>query len=146
MDREQALITAQLGQMRASLDRLRRLADMSDGDFYATEDNAALGNHHMQRAIQALLDISRHLVVRRRLGRTSSYAEIITRVYENGLIDRDLGQRLVELAHLRNRFVHVYWEVGASEVREVISTCVGDLEEFVRQILRSLERPGGERG
>ncbi|HOS93945.1 MAG TPA: DUF86 domain-containing protein [Armatimonadota bacterium] len=140
MNPEQALVTSQLTHMRASLERLHRLAALDDEEFYASPDNAALANHHLQRAIQAVLDIGRHLTIRRRLGRTSSYAEIIYRLYEHHLIDPDLGERLVDLAHMRNRFVHVYWEVSAQEVRQVLRERLEDLEEFIRQIVRFLDK------
>jgi len=141
-----ALVTAQLMHMRASLDRLHRLASIPAEEFLASEDYSALANHHLQRAVQAMLDIGRHIVIRRRLGRTSSYADIICRLYENGVLPTDLGERLAELARLRNRLVHVYWDVTGPDVREVLETRLEDLEDFMREIVRAIDRENGPNG
>jgi len=48
--------------VRSSLSRLRALALLSLADFRANPDHYAIAEHHLRRALQALLDIGRHVV------------------------------------------------------------------------------------
>lgn len=49
--------------IRTSLMRLESLAALSWEQFAANADNFAIAEHHLRRALQALLDLGRHAVV-----------------------------------------------------------------------------------
>ena len=61
------LILERLDILRNSVNRLNRFRELSEEAFAAHPDNYAIAEHHLRRALECLLDIGRHIVVKKRL-------------------------------------------------------------------------------
>lgn len=71
------LVADRVQTVRASLGRLRGLAAADRGAFRGSPDDYAIAEHHLRRALQALLDIGRHIVVRCGWGNPAHYRDIL---------------------------------------------------------------------
>lgn len=56
-----SLVADRAQTVRRSLARLRELAALSPEQFQAVPDSYAVTEHHLRRALQALLDLGRHI-------------------------------------------------------------------------------------
>jgi uncharacterized protein YutE (UPF0331/DUF86 family) len=81
-------------------------------------------------AIEACIDIARHVIARRRLRRPVDYADSFTSLAEAGLIDDDLAARLRDMARFRNLLVHGYATVDDDRVAAIVTGDVDDVERF----------------
>ena len=59
---------------------------------------------------------------------------------ENTVITDKAGNQLRQMAGLRNRLVHLYWEIDDEMIYEYILADLGDFDRFVHQILAFLKR------
>ena len=109
------LVTDRIQTVRASLGRLRGLSAAGREAFRDSPDEYAIAEHHLRRALQALLDIGRHIVVRSGWGNPAHYREIIIFLERHGVLAAELGEKGRSLAGYRNRLVHEYAAVDVDE-------------------------------
>jgi uncharacterized protein YutE (UPF0331/DUF86 family) len=95
----------------------------------------------MQTAIEACLDIGRHLIAREGFRYPEDNKEVFRVLAEEDVIPRDLLPRLEGMAGFRNVLVHGYAEIDDSRVYENLQERIGDFDEFARAIVAYLNRP-----
>lgn len=136
---DRVLVESRLADMRRSAIRLKELAVMDPGRLSSDPDAFAIGEHHLRRALEAVLDIGRHIVARRGLGRPADYTDIIDLLGQNGILPPELSGTIRGMAGYRNRLVHLYADVTPQELHTVIVRHLDDFQEFAQHILRYLD-------
>ncbi len=134
------LITSRLTEIRTSAQRLKRFTNLSSEEFASDPDNFAIGEHHLRRALEALLDIGRHIVAKQAMGQPKNYSEILALLGHNGVLSNDFAKQIAGMAGYRNRLVHAYAEVGPEELHTIIVDNLGDFATFEKQIVTYLKR------
>jgi uncharacterized protein YutE (UPF0331/DUF86 family) len=59
-----------------------------------------------------------------------TYADIFRELEQLGVVDGDFASRLMEMARFRNRLVHLYWELDAETVYDILQKRLDDLAAF----------------
>lgn len=121
---------------RNALGRLERLSSMSFEEFKGDPDNYAIAEHHLRRALEAVLDIGRHVVVKSGWGNPTKYREIFDFLERGGVLSATLAQSGRALAGYRNRLVHEYAAVTQDEMWEVLQTKLPDIRELLAALVR----------
>lgn len=94
----------------------------------------AAGESYLRRTLEALLDIARHVLARGFARGPAEYAEVARQLGEVGVVPGQQAERLVLMARYRNRMVHVYDEITESELYELLTQRLGDVEEVIGAI------------
>jgi uncharacterized protein YutE (UPF0331/DUF86 family) len=101
------------------------LADLES--FLGDRRNVWAAESCLRRALEALLDLGRH-VLAKGFGRgVSEYKEIATVLGELGVLGEVESRGLRVLAGYRNRMVHFYHEISEEELFEICSTRISDI-------------------
>jgi len=108
-----------------------RLADMSLEAYQADKRVRALSEHYMRLAIEAILDLGRHVIVRTGLGVPQEYRDVGRILREKGIVPPDLGDRMEAMAGMRNVLVHLYWDIDYALLYRAI---IQELDTFGRCI------------
>ena len=88
----------------------------------------------LRRALEALMDLGRH-VLAKGFGRgVTEYKEIATTLQEYGVLKDKESATLKTLAGFRNRMVHFYHEVSDRELFEICSSQFSDITDVSRAI------------
>jgi uncharacterized protein YutE (UPF0331/DUF86 family) len=97
----------------------------------------------LQLAIESCLNIGNRIIslnqLEHPLKAPQTYADIFLRLEELRVIDRELTQRLVTMAKFRNRLVHLYWEIDADKVFDIIRDNLDDFKSFEMRIVEFLK-------
>ncbi len=91
----------------------------------------AAGESYLRRALEALLDIARHMLAKGFARGPSESAEVARQLGEVQVVSREQSERLVLMARYRNRLVHGYGEVTAPELHELLTRRIGDIDEMM---------------
>lgn len=134
------LILDRLSMLRSSVNRLNKLKDLSADAFLSDPDNYAIAEHHLRRALECVLDVGRHIVVKKGFGRPRDYRSIIEILGQNHVIPAAFAKDIVGMVGYRNRLVHGYAEVTGQEMYQIIKTKLDDFARFAGYILEYLER------
>ena len=117
--------------VRRMLDGIRRLP-LDDLAAFTTDPRmVAAGDSYLRRALEALLDLARH-VLAKGFGRApAEYGEVARQLGEVGITSSELTARLALMARYRNRMVHFYDEITDQELYKILTDELGDIENVI---------------
>ena len=133
------VVTARVAKIREYLALLRRVRAMADERRFVS-DPLVYGNaeRYLQLAIQAVLDISHHIVADRNLSLPADSKSLFDVLVRQKVLSRRLATKLTSMAGFRNVLVHEYLEIDRRRVYQVLKTELRDFESFIRAVTRLL--------
>ena len=127
------------GYLRDAVRQLRELGQPPRELFVADPRATNSAKYLLIVAAEAALDICNHLAARRGARSPQDYADCMAIMTEIGVIDLDLGTRLMRMSRFRNLLVHRYARVNDGEEHRVIREDLGDLERYLASVGRYLK-------
>ena len=121
--------------IREMLDAINLLPFESFDEFYADRRNQESAESCLRRALEALLDLGRHILAKQFGRGVVQYKEIAEALAECRVLDAEAADLLKEMAGYRNRMVHFYNEVTREELYEICTQRLGDVEQVLDAIL-----------
>jgi uncharacterized protein YutE (UPF0331/DUF86 family) len=125
------VVAERVAWIEAMLAGIRALPLNSIEDFEADPRNAAAAESYVRRALEALLDLGRHVLAKAFGQPAAEYRDIPRYLAEHGVIDEAGAQRWLKMAGYRNRMVHFYAEVSRAELYDICATKLADVESAV---------------
>ena len=132
----ESVVADKTAVVRRMLAAVSTLPLASLDDFLANPHHAAAGESYLRRALEALLDLGRHLLSKAFGGAATEYKEIPRGLREQGVLSSKLAAILVEMAGYRNRLVHFYHEVSPEELYVILTERRHDLEQVLEALLQ----------
>lgn len=136
------MVPVDRGRLRPKIvhirERLRRLRGIRGRGREAFLDDELLQDaavRNLQTAIEALLDMANHIVSRGGLGTPASYRDAIDSLLEHGILPGERGDAFRAMIGFRNRAVHLYDELDAEGVFEILENDLGDFEVFIGRVV-----------
>jgi uncharacterized protein YutE (UPF0331/DUF86 family) len=137
------VVADKVAMVRRMLDGIRSLPLESLADFTADPRMVAAGDSYLRRALEALLDLARH-VLAKGFGRApAEYAQVAHQLGEVGVVRAALAARLGVMARYRNRMVHFYDEITEAELFGILTIELGDIETSMAAITEWLAASPG---
>lgn len=132
---EPARLRPKIDHVRERLRRLRAVRERGRETFLDDEllQDAAVRN--LQTAIEAVLDMANHIVARGGMGTPESYRDAIEILLDRGILPEGRGDAFRAMIGFRNRAVHLYDEVDAESVFEILEDDLGDFELFIGRVV-----------
>lgn len=132
----QSVIAAKTATIRQMTSAMATLPLASLAEFLAEPHMVGAAESYLRRALEALLDLGRHILAKGFGVAATEYKEIPRRLRDAGVLAPEAAERMAQMAGYRNRLVHFYDEVTPEELYEIVSGRRGDIE----QILDALHR------
>ena len=120
--------------VRANLRRLETVHERGREEFLSDDITQAAATRWLQTSIEALVDISNHIIAREGLGVPRAYAETIEILTREGVLPPGRRDALLSMVRFRNRIVHLYDEVSSDEIWSIIDHDLGDFDAFISAI------------
>jgi uncharacterized protein YutE (UPF0331/DUF86 family) len=114
---------------------LRSLALSDKTAFLASSQTAAAAESYLRRALEALLDLGRHLLAKRFGIAATEYREIAVKLGEVSVLKSDESALMRDMAGYRNRMVHFYDEVTADELFDIAAGRLHEVEQVLDAIM-----------
>jgi uncharacterized protein YutE (UPF0331/DUF86 family) len=133
------VVTARIAKIRqyvALLKRIRRQAD--ERAFIADPLIHGNAERYLQLAIQAVLDISNHIVADMNLNLPQDSTELFGVLAKRKVLPRRLSERLAPMAGFRNILVHEYLEIDRRRVYRMLRDELADFERFIKAVSKLL--------
>lgn len=139
---DRSRIEDRFSEIRRRLDVLQETAETVDNTKFLTDSMISdATERRLQVAIQACIDIASHLVAEMALDKPQKEnKQLFLILAKHKIIGQDLGKKLYDMVGMRNVLVHDYTEVQRDKVYHAIAHELGDIEEFVSQIQRFLDK------
>ena len=129
-----AVVSRKLRQIEQYHGELREKQDLSRDQFLddVTEQRAV--ERMFENAIQACVDLAKHVATREFGYRGDSSKEAIERLRENGVVTDDTAETLVDAAGFRNVLAHQYGEIEPDAVYEYLQSELDVYDTFSREL------------
>jgi uncharacterized protein YutE (UPF0331/DUF86 family) len=121
--------------IKNNIRRLEKIKQNSLNEFLENPLMPDASIRILQVSIEAMLDISHHIVSRKHLGTPKTYRETIELLEQNGIITKKQLPTFVNMVKFRNRAVHLYDEIANEEIYEIIQSHLTDFEDFIGAIV-----------
>jgi uncharacterized protein YutE (UPF0331/DUF86 family) len=119
----------------SDLDRfpgLHREAFAKDRDLQRNIERLA------ENVANAAIDIAKVLLVGEDVEMPNSYREIILRLADLGILDRDMAGKMAEFAALRNVLAHQYLDVRWEKIRDFADSAPAIVPRFLEAVGRKI--------
>jgi len=123
-------------QLDEYLGILRSISKTSIEAFLKDKIVIGSAKYYLQVSIECCLDVANHIIASEHLRAPKDYADSFMVIEEEGIVARELGQRLRQMAKFRNRLVHLYGEIDDAYVYEFMKEDLKDIEEFKSIIIK----------
>jgi uncharacterized protein YutE (UPF0331/DUF86 family) len=122
------------------LARVREVHAGDDANLFGdpTRQDSILLN--LQRACEASIDLTMHLVRKRRLGLPQESREAFDLLEQAGLLPPELARAMRAMVGFRSVAVHSYRDLDLEIVRSIVHERLGDFAAFTSHVLRQLAR------
>ncbi len=136
---DRLVVQARIAKLREYLALLGKIRGMADERRFVT-DPLVYGNaeRYLQLAVQAVLDISNHIVADMNLGLPADNVELFALLARRKVLPASLAKKLGPMAGFRNILVHEYLEIDRHRVYRVLGKDLGDFERFIKAVSRLL--------
>lgn len=123
--------------MQSNLDKLKKLQKVSKDIFIEDFRNVDSAKYLLQVTIEAMLDISNHIIARNRWGKPETNKESFEILAKQGVIGEQYINTYFTMAKFRNRIVHMYFNVSDEMIYEITQNNLDDFEVFIQTIVKN---------
>lgn len=116
-----------LAWIERMLQEIRALPLHNREAFLSDNRNVWAAESCLRRALEALLDLGRHILAKGFAVGVAEYKEIALRSHEAGILSNEEAELLRKLAGYCNRLVHFYHDV---QTEELFTLCAQNLEDI----------------
>jgi uncharacterized protein YutE (UPF0331/DUF86 family) len=132
-------VTAKSELIREMLAGIETLPLASETEFFADTRMVAAGESFLRRALEALLDLGRHVLAKGFGKVTPEYAAVADELEAQGIVAQENAAKLRLMARYRNRMVHFYDEITSRELYGILTRERGDVGEILTSIQHWLD-------
>lgn len=129
------ILQRKLSFIDLKLHNLETLKHMERHEFLASFQSVDSAKYNLQVCIEALIDISNHVIARERWGIPGTSAEAVKLLIKHGVLDQDKELSIVQMVKFRNRIVHLYQEVDDSEIYRILQENLDDIKDFIQAVI-----------
>ena len=133
------VVQTRMAKIREYVALLKRIRGLADERAFV-RDPLIYGNaeRYLQLAIQAVLDVSNHIVADMNLSLPADGGDLFSVLAKHKVLPVRLSKRLAPMAGFRNILVHEYLEIDRHRVYRVLEDDLGDFERFVQAVSKLL--------
>ena len=124
--------------MKENLNKLIELKDKPRGEFLGDFRNVDSAKYLLQISIEAMLDISNHIIARNRWEKPETNKECFEVLSKHGIIEEKYVNIYFAMAKFRNRIVHMYYDVDEVVIYETLQNNLNDIENFIEKIIKNI--------
>ena len=129
------IIEGKIDIILRNLEFLNEYKYVDEEEFLNSYKDVQAVKYSLLEIVEACIDIASHIILAKGFERAESYAEMFEILGKRGVINRELAEKLSDMARFRNILVHGYARVDNAKVLEVVKEELKDIEEFVKEIL-----------
>jgi len=130
------IIVERAAWIRKMIEGIKALPLDSKESFLSDPRNAASAESYLRRALEALMDLGRHILAKGFGKAVTEYKEIPRELHREGVLHSTDTSLMRELAGYRNRMVHFYDEVTTDELYNICHNQLNDVERILAAILK----------
>jgi uncharacterized protein YutE (UPF0331/DUF86 family) len=135
-------VEGMLTSLRESVIQLQEIAKLEKGELLQNGPVLGGAKYYLQIAIETCINIGNHIISAEGFRAPRDYRDVFSVLNENDILPDDFAITLRQMTGLRNRLVHLYWEVDDDLIYSYLQNNLGDFETFANFILEYIHPEG----
>ena len=131
---DQETMVKLVSELRKNVARLQDLSAFPEAEFLKDPDKIGSAKYHFIVAIESCIDMCNHVISRNGYRAPEDYGDTFRVMNEEGALEPDFSDELVNMAKFRNRLVHIYLDVEDKQVFEILQNRLNDFKKFIDSI------------
>lgn len=128
-------VNERLTLIKSYLKELKELSKIKKDTFISQKIYSAATESYLRRILESIFDIGRHILAKKGYTELSTeYKSIAKGLIKIGAVNKEMEEKLVQMAGYRNRLVHMYNLVSEEELYQIIQSDLKDIESFIKSI------------
>lgn len=132
IDREK--IKQRFSEINEAVSGAKDLVGLSDKEFWSRKENIAAVKYYLLQAIEAVGGVCVHFAAKKFNKGVSAFGECFEVMEKEGVLEKNLADKLRKMAKFRNKLIHRYWEIEDKNILEYAREDMGDFEEFIKAV------------
>ncbi|HBY21622.1 MAG: hypothetical protein A2Y24_05465 [Clostridiales bacterium GWE2_32_10] len=132
-------VTEKLSHIEDNVKKLEDMRCFSEEQFLEDYRNPGSAKYFLQVAIEAMIDITNHIIARNRLGKAETNKELFKILADNNIIDKKMVTNYSDMTKFRNKVVHLYNEIDDKQIYKILKFKLEDFYIFLDEINRALK-------
>jgi uncharacterized protein YutE (UPF0331/DUF86 family) len=132
------LIISKAGSVGRRVERAVEKAGADLDAFLNDPDRQEIVSFNLHLAVENCVDIAAHIISDRGYGVPGSASEMFYILEEKGFLDRDLTEKMVKAAGLRNLIVHEYGRLDVARLYDTVRKDLQDLKSYLAAVFSKL--------
>ena len=133
---DRRIIAEKVDSVERSLKRVRSRRGENLEEFIADDDSQDIVIFHLMQAVQGCIDLAAHVVSDEEMGLAASTHDFFYLLSDNGVVPRDLCERMIKAVGFRNLVAHEYAKLDLEKVYAIATDGIDDIGEFLRVMVR----------
>jgi uncharacterized protein YutE (UPF0331/DUF86 family) len=131
---DQETMVKLVSELRKNVALLQDLSAVPEAEFLKDPDKIGSAKYHFIVAIESCIDMCNHVISRNGYRAPEDYGDTFRVMNEEGALEPDFSDELVNMAKFRNRLVHIYLDVEDKQVFEILQNRLNDFKKFIDSI------------
>jgi uncharacterized protein YutE (UPF0331/DUF86 family) len=129
-----------LRNLESTMDQLSQIAQVDRKTFVDDSILTGAAKYYLQTGIETCIKIGNHIIASEKYRAPKDYRDVFSVLNENGILPDDMTKTLRLMAGLRNRLVHLYWDVDDEQIYTYLRENLGDFVTFSHYVLEFVNR------
>ncbi|MBX6395411.1 MAG: DUF86 domain-containing protein [Alicyclobacillaceae bacterium] len=135
---DRSWVRNRLALMETYADGLKELRKRGKAAFDADPLHRLAAERGLHMAVECVVDVCNHLIDSYAMRDPSSYADILQIMIEEGVFEREWGERFLPVVDLRRRLVRDYDQLRADEIWQAVEEYSGEFDRAAEQFSKFL--------
>jgi len=137
---DKTLIATKLAKLRQYQRYLKELKASTIEEFTSDFKISGAAERYLQVAIECVIDVGNEIISSLQLQRPERYRDIPYILAQAKIIPKDHAETIALMIGFRNLLVHDYATINLDLVYEFLQTKLQDFENFIKYIVKWLEK------
>jgi uncharacterized protein YutE (UPF0331/DUF86 family) len=129
-----------LSSLEKAMEHLQEISQMDQESLLQNGPVLGGAKYYLQTAIETCINIGSHIIASEGYRAPKDYRDVFSVLNENQILPDDFTVTLRQMAGLRNRLVHLYWEIDDAQIYDILQNDLGDFERFAKLIISFIEK------
>ena len=124
-----------INEIKENSEKIKKYSSIPDSEFWQDERNVLAIKHLLLQSIESCGSICSHVLAKKFFKSPSSFSDCFENLYNSKVIDKELSDKLRQMARFRNILVHRYWEIDDRKILEYSRNNLQDFDLFLKAII-----------
>jgi uncharacterized protein YutE (UPF0331/DUF86 family) len=127
-------IKQRFSEINEAMNEIKKLVSISPDEFWKDKRNIAALKYYLILMIEAVGSVCTHILAKKFNRAVSTLSECFEFMEKEGILNKNLTERIKNISKFRNKLIHRYWEIEDEIILKYAKEDINDFFDFMKEI------------